>query len=138
MLDGPLRKTKHSRRRVADARPNACQEPYARLTGLLCHIPDHPAHKLNELFTIDLPSPTCQVCGMTNNRIAEAWWEAKVKGWAKNGISEAEKAVVTVACQRFIDEVLKPRFLPVIQPTEFNYPIDIYGKWHGARFRFIQ
>ena len=54
------------------------------------------------------------------------------------GISEVEKAAVTVACQRFIDEVLKPRFLPVIHRTEFNYPIDIHGKWHGARYRFIQ
>jgi hypothetical protein len=42
------------------------------------------------------------------------------------------------ACQRFIDEVLKPRFLPVIQPTQFNYPIDIHGKWRGTRYRFIQ
>jgi hypothetical protein len=54
------------------------------------------------------------------------------------GISEAEKTTVTVACQRLIDEVLKPRFLPVIRPTEFNYPIDIHGKWHGTRYRFIQ
>ena len=45
---------------------------------------------------------------------------------------------VTAACQKFIDEVLKPRFLPVIRPTQFNYPIDIHGKWHGTRYRFIQ
>ena len=45
---------------------------------------------------------------------------------------------VTAACQRFIDEVLKPRFLPVIRPTQFNYPIDIHGKWRGTRYRFIQ
>ena len=37
-----------------------------------------------------------------------------------------------------IDEVLKPQFLPVIRPTEFNYPVDICGKWHGTRYRFIQ
>ena len=53
-------------------------------------------------------------------------------------ISQAEKMAITVACQRFIDEFLKPRFLPVICPTEFNYPIDILGKWHGTRYRFIQ
>ena len=45
---------------------------------------------------------------------------------------------VTAACQRFIDEVLKPRILPVIRPTQFNYPIDIHGKWRGTRYRFIQ
>jgi hypothetical protein len=53
-------------------------------------------------------------------------------------ISEAEKTAITIASQRFIDEFLKPRFLPVISPTEFNYPIDILGKWHGTRYRFIQ
>jgi hypothetical protein len=30
-----------------------------------------------------------------------------------------------------------PRFLPEIRPTEFNYPIAIYGKWHGNKYRFI-
>jgi len=53
-------------------------------------------------------------------------------------ISEAEKARVTIACERLIDEVLKPRFLPVIRPTKFNYPVDIRGRWHGNRYRFIQ
>lgn len=53
-------------------------------------------------------------------------------------LGAAEKAVITAACQRFIDEVLKPRFLPEIRPTQFNYPVDILGKWHGPRYRFIQ
>ena len=53
-------------------------------------------------------------------------------------IFEAEKANITAACERLIDEFLKPRFLPAIRPTEFNYPIDIRGKWHGAKYRFIQ
>lgn len=54
------------------------------------------------------------------------------------GPSEAEKAAIIAACQNFIDEVLKPRFLPIIRPTEFNYPVDILGKWHGNRYRFQQ
>ncbi|HXP96579.1 MAG TPA: hypothetical protein VN809_07695 [Telmatospirillum sp.] len=53
-------------------------------------------------------------------------------------ISQTEKAAVTAACERFIGEILKPRFLPEVRPTEFNYPIDILGKWHGDRYRFIQ
>jgi hypothetical protein len=52
--------------------------------------------------------------------------------------SEVAKAAVTAACERLIDEFLKPRFLPVIRPTEFNYPVDIRGKWHGTKYRFIQ
>jgi hypothetical protein len=49
-----------------------------------------------------------------------------------------EKAAITAACEQFIAEVLKPRFLPEIRPTPFNYPIDIFGKWHGGKYRFIQ
>jgi len=45
---------------------------------------------------------------------------------------------VTAACQQFIDTVLKSRFLPAIRPTDFNYPVDISGKWLGHWYRFIQ
>jgi len=54
------------------------------------------------------------------------------------GLTPAEKADITRTCQKFIDDVLKPRFLPVIRPTQFNYPVDIQGKWHGAKYRFLQ
>ena len=53
-------------------------------------------------------------------------------------LSPSEKAHITAACRRFIDEVLKPRFLPMIRVTAFNYPVDIRGKWHGSRYRFIE
>ena len=52
--------------------------------------------------------------------------------------SEVEKASVTKACERLIEAFFKPRFLPAIQPTTFNYPVDILGKWHGTKYRFIQ
>ena len=32
----------------------------------------------------------------------------------------------------------QPYFLPAIRPTKFNYPVDILGKWHGSKYRFIQ
>jgi hypothetical protein len=41
------------------------------------------------------------------------------------GLSAAEKSAVTAACQQLIDGFFKPRFLPAIRPTEFNYPVDI-------------
>jgi hypothetical protein len=51
----------------------------------------------------------------------------------------AEKAVITTACDKFVLEVLKPCFLPCIRPSAtLNYPVDIYGKWHGGRYRFIE
>jgi hypothetical protein len=48
-----------------------------------------------------------------------------------------ERALVSTACDRFIAEILKPRFLPEVRPTQFNYPVDIFGKWRGTRYSFI-
>src|SRR5260370_36742424 len=55
-----------------------------------------------------------------------------------SGLSAADKSAVTAARQHLIDDFLKPRFLPTIRPTQFNYPVDIQGKWHGTKYRFIQ
>src|SRR5712691_2244689 len=52
-------------------------------------------------------------------------------------LAPAEKAAVAAACAHFIAETLKPRFLPKIRPTQFNYPIDIFGKWRGSKYSFI-
>ena len=61
-------------------------------------------------------------------------------GWVRGAQrpDDADKAAIAAACQAFIDKVLKPRFLPEIRRTEFNYPIDIRGRWHGGNYRFIQ
>jgi hypothetical protein len=49
-----------------------------------------------------------------------------------------EKQAIIDACETFIATVLKPRFLPVVRPTEFNYKIDIRGDWRAGRYRFIR
>lgn len=54
---------------------------------------------------------------------------------APNG---AEKQLIVTACEAFIRDVLKPRFLPQIRPTEWNYGVDIHGAWAAGRYRFIQ
>lgn len=51
---------------------------------------------------------------------------------------DKERAAIVATCDKFVADVLKPRFLPSIRPTKFNYPIDICGKWHGGRYRFLQ
>lgn len=56
--------------------------------------------------------------------------------WVK-ALATAEKATIAASCGRFIAETLKPRFLPEIRPTQFNYPIDIFGKWRGSKYSFI-
>jgi hypothetical protein len=50
----------------------------------------------------------------------------------------SEKETITAACERFLAEVLRPRFLPEIRPTSFNYPVAIIGKWRGNKYRFVQ
>ena len=52
-------------------------------------------------------------------------------------LTPQEKSAIGAACDRFIDDVLKPIFLPEIKPTQFNYPIDILGKWRGGNYSFI-
>jgi hypothetical protein len=56
--------------------------------------------------------------------------------WVKV-LSREEKAAIAASCERFIADRLKPRFLPEIRPTRFNYPIDIFGKWRGSKYSFI-
>lgn len=51
---------------------------------------------------------------------------------------DAERLTIIAACETFIATVLKPRFLPEITPTEWNYKIDIHGKWQAGRYRFMQ
>jgi hypothetical protein len=53
-------------------------------------------------------------------------------------ISEEEKAAAILVCQQHIDGFLRPRFLPDIHPTGFNYPVDIIGRWRGSTFTIFQ
>ena len=58
--------------------------------------------------------------------------------WVRvRALSAEEKAVIAAACERFIDETLRPRFLPEVRPSQFNYPVDIVGKWRGSNYSFI-
>ncbi|MEZ5845191.1 MAG: hypothetical protein R3C70_00405 [Geminicoccaceae bacterium] len=46
--------------------------------------------------------------------------------------------MIVTTCETFIADILKPRFLPDIRPTEWNYVIDIHGAWAAGRYRFMQ
>ncbi len=56
--------------------------------------------------------------------------------WCK-ALTKDEKAEIAAVCERFIADALKPRFLPQIRRTQFNYPIDLVGRWRGAKYSFI-
>jgi hypothetical protein len=51
---------------------------------------------------------------------------------------EVEKRAIVVTCEAFIRDVLRPRFLPEVRPTEWNYVIDIHGAWAAGRYRLMQ
>lgn len=53
-------------------------------------------------------------------------------------IDEIEKQRIVAACETLIRDVLKPRFLPEIMPTKWNYVVDIRGAWAAGRYRFMQ
>ena len=62
----------------------------------------------------------------------------KERRWVRvKPLDAAEKAAIAARCDRFIAEVLRPRFLPAIRPTAFNYPIDIFGRWRGDKYSFV-
>jgi hypothetical protein len=66
-------------------------------------------------------------------RMAKKEWR-----WVRvKALGPAEKAAIAATCERFIAETLKPRFLPTVTPTPYNYPVDIFGKWRGAKYSFI-
>jgi hypothetical protein len=58
--------------------------------------------------------------------------------WVRvKALTTEEKADIATACERVIREVFKPRCLPEIRPTSFNYPVDIFGRWRGCKYSFI-
>jgi len=50
---------------------------------------------------------------------------------------EIEQQTIIAACEALIAKVFKPRFLPEIKPTKWNYKIEIHGDWRAGRYRFM-
>ncbi len=58
--------------------------------------------------------------------------------WVRvKALTREEKAGIAARCERFISDTLKPKFLPEVRPTEFNYPVDIFGKWRANTYSFV-
>ena len=53
-------------------------------------------------------------------------------------MDEAEKLAIIIACEALIRDVLKPRHLPRMTPTQCNHVVDIHGAWGAGRYRFMQ
>jgi len=65
-------------------------------------------------------------------------WIRTVPAARPAAVDELEKQAIIASCETFIRDVLRPRFLPEIRPTEWSYVIDIHGAWAAGRYRFIQ
>lgn len=65
-------------------------------------------------------------------------WMQTVRAARPDIPGDGEKQMIVAACEAFIADVLKPRFLPEVRPTEWNYVIDIHGAWAAGRYRFMQ
>jgi hypothetical protein len=52
-------------------------------------------------------------------------------------LTAAEKADIGARCDALIAEILVPRFLPEVIPSQWNYPIALFGKWRGSKYSFI-
>ena len=60
------------------------------------------------------------------------------KRWVRvRALTKDDKAAIDAACAQLIANWLKPRFLPEIRPTMYNYPVDLIGKWRGSKYSFI-
>ena len=78
-----------------------------------------------------------RIAGATDGAVVARLVWTYVGGRAGNKPPPAERAAITAACERLIAEVLRPRFLPKVRPSAFNYPVAIDGKWHGNKYRFF-
>jgi hypothetical protein len=65
-------------------------------------------------------------------------WMARAQAARPDLPHEAEKQTIIAACEAFIRDVLRPRFLPEVTPTAWNYVIDIHGASAAGRYRFMQ
>jgi hypothetical protein len=55
----------------------------------------------------------------------------------KPKVPEYEKAAVKYKADEFVESFLKPRFIkPPPKDYEWNYPVDIFTKWHQRYFYF--
>ena len=56
--------------------------------------------------------------------------------WVKV-LTADEKAAIAARCERLIADKLKPLHLPDVRPSEFNFPIEMFGRWRASKYSFI-
>lgn len=52
-------------------------------------------------------------------------------------LTAEQKREIGDRCDRFIADVLAPRFLRRITRTRWNFPVLLHGKWRGGTYSFI-
>lgn len=65
-------------------------------------------------------------------------WMGKPARPKKSAIPDAYKAHVAIKVEKFVETVLRPKFiLPPPKKPRFNYIIDVAAKWHSSSLYFV-
>jgi hypothetical protein len=65
-------------------------------------------------------------------------WIGKSSRPKKRSIPADFKAHVAIKVEKFVETVLKPKFIqPPPKKPRFNYIIDVAAKWHGSSLYFV-
>jgi hypothetical protein len=75
------------------------------------------------------PHPACRIKSANDEWIKDMAHEKRWIGTPRTkgpaAVDAVEKRAIIAACEAFIRDLLKPRFLPEIRPTEWNHVVDI-------------
>jgi hypothetical protein len=75
---------------------------------------------------------------MAKKRSNQSTWLPSSRG-SQPSLDPAVKTQVEAKARKFVEEVLKPRFVkPPAADARFNYVTDVTLKWHGSSLFFIQ
>src|SRR5450755_88932 len=88
-----------------------------------------PKVAIRRYNTTSPPGTNVNLAGADQGMAQKKQWMRSSRAPRPAPLDASEKAVIVAACEAFIGDILKPRFLPQIRPTQWNYVIDIHGAW---------
>jgi hypothetical protein len=72
---------------------------------------------------------------MTTKKPGRQWTRVPNKR-LKHRVPDAIKAELDTEAKELIEKVLTPKYIKPPANTQFNYPIEIWSKWHRSFFYF--
>jgi hypothetical protein len=79
-----------------------------------------------------------EVVAMAKKRPKQRVWSPSSRS-SHPAVDAAAKARVEAKARKFVEEVLKPRFVePPPEGAHWNYVLDVILKWHGSTLFFVK